>query len=126
MSGEEENIIPTTTGGATPTTQAMVPVTVPVTGIPSTTDTCSTHREAHGTMMGCCTNERNSQFDTGLYEDPSYPQYGATEEATGQMWVTNRTRKRSDQRTWRRTMRLTPMLRLWSGASGRLSGISKK
>ncbi|KAL8203163.1 UNVERIFIED_CONTAM: hypothetical protein K2H54_043544 [Gekko kuhli] len=87
MSGEKENIIPTMTGGATPTTQASVPVM----GVPSTTDsgtvpnrprpTCSTHREARGTMTGCCTNK-----------------YGATEEAAGWMWVTEHTRECSDHR----------------------------
>ncbi|KAL8179120.1 UNVERIFIED_CONTAM: hypothetical protein K2H54_060299 [Gekko kuhli] len=97
MSGEEENIIPTITLGATLTTQASVPVTVPVTGVPSTTDIGTVLKS---TVPYILTRgpRRDSRFDTVLYEDPGYPHYGATEEATVRMCVTDHTRECSDCR----------------------------
>ncbi|KAL8178536.1 UNVERIFIED_CONTAM: hypothetical protein K2H54_050658 [Gekko kuhli] len=136
MSMEEENIIPTMTGGGD--TQVTVPVMVPVTGVPSTTDSGTIPRSTAvhvfytlrdprhhdgvlyqqsmmyqqsqlrwGHFNPESTEEtyvlthgprRDSRFDRGLYEDPGYPLYGATEEAMGHVWITDHMRECSDRR----------------------------
>ncbi|KAL8190348.1 UNVERIFIED_CONTAM: hypothetical protein K2H54_048906 [Gekko kuhli] len=119
---------------ATPT----IPVTVPVTGVPSTMDSGTIPRSTavhvfytprgpwhhdgvlyqqskmyqrsqlqwghfnpestEETYILTHGPQRDSRFNMGLYEDPGYPLYRATEEVTGCMWISDRTRECSDRR----------------------------